>query len=324
MPQLIDLEKTDVLTDVLSRLKLRGRVFCCSELTAPWSMALNRSDFAHFHVIEDGEAWLRLDGEEAVRVEAGDLIIIPHGRGHVLSDAENTPAVPLNQLLKSRTSDGCHLMRYGGGGARTLMTCGSFNFEASAGNPVLGILPAVIHIRGNEPGVRQWLDPTLKMLAWEARNPTSGSRTMIDRLTDIIFVQAVRAWANQRPAGQAGWLGALRDRQIGAALELIHGDPARNWTLSTLAGTVAMSRSSFAARFSALIGEPPLSYITRWRMYMAMDLLMTENLTVSEVSERVGYVSEAAFSKAFKRISGLSPGSYRRSRMDRQAGKAAA
>ncbi len=311
MPQLIDLDATDVLTDVLSRLKLRGRVFCCSELTAPWSMSLDKSDFAHFHVIEEGEAWLML-GRSSVRLGTGDLIVVPHGKGHVLSDSRNTPPASLKRLMRGRTSNGCHLMRHGGGGARTLMTCGSFRFESSFENPLLAVLPEVIHIRGNQDGVREWLEPTLSMLTWEARNPRSGSQTMIDRLTDIIFVQAVRLWVDSQPAAQAGWLGALRDRQIGTALQLIHREPARDWSVSSLAVNVAMSRSPFAARFTQLVGEPPLSYITRWRMHLAANLLTDDDLTLSEIAERVGYDSEAAFSKAFKRRFGLAPGAYRR------------
>lgn len=312
MPQLIKLEAPDVLTDVLGTLKLRGRVFCCSELTAPWSMLLSPSEYAHFHVVESGESWIKLDNEnEVTKLSKGDLIILPHGQGHLLSDNPATPPVPLNQLLKNRNSSGCHLMRYGGGGAQTLMTCGSFRFESAADNPLLPILPPLIHIRSGQNNAAQWLDPTLKMLAYESRHPRTGSETIITRLTDIIFVQAVRAWIETQPSEQGGWLGALRDRQIGSALGLIHREPDRDWSVSSLASQVAMSRSPFAAKFSALVGEPPLAYLTRWRMHLAADLL-NDNLTVSEVAVRVGYESEAAFSKAFKRRFGLAPGAYRR------------
>jgi AraC-like DNA-binding protein len=300
-------ENADVLTDVLKTLKLRGRVFCSSELSAPWAMSLPTSDYAHFHVVERGGAWLQLADEKQPRpLASGDLIIVPHGRGHVLSDHPKTRPTPLAQLIKGGQG-GCHLMEFGGGGALTRMICGSFQFDNEARSPLRSILPPLIHLNHAQNRLGEWLEPTLKMLALEARQPQPGSETLISRLLDIIFVQALRVWIASEPQSSGGWLGALRDPQIGAALSLMHREPGRAWSVDSLAQAVSMSRSPFAARFSALVGEPPLTYLTRWRMYLASSLLAGERLNVGEVAARIGYQSDAAFSKAFKRHFGYAP-----------------
>jgi AraC-like DNA-binding protein len=312
MGKLINLETSDVLTDVLATLRLRGRVFCTSELSAPWALSLPARDYAHFHLIERGGAWIRLKGvTQAVPLASGDLVIIAHGGGHILSDQPRTKAVPLEDLPK-RPSFGTNLITHGGGGVETLMTCGSFQFETLTENPVLAALPPLIHLHGDRVPLTEWLEPTLKMLAWEARHPRPGTETVISRLTDIIFVQALRAYIEDQEPGDGGWLSALRDPKIGLALGLIHREPERDWTVAALAESVAMSRSLFAARFSALVDTPPLAYLTRWRMSLAARLLVRERLTAGEVARRVGYESEAAFSKAFKRRFGLPPSTYRR------------
>ena len=304
---------SDVLTDVLNTLRLRGRVFCRSEMSAPWGMRLPAGEYAHFHVIERGEAWLRLSGEAAaVRLESGDLVIVPHGRGHALGDSPEARAVPL-ELLRESSPEGPHLLRSGGGGAETRMICGSFEFASASENPLLLALPPLVVVRGRADHVDGWLARTLEMFAAEARDSGPGSELVISRLTDIIFVQGVRAWIEAQPNARVGWLGALGDRQIGAALGLMHRDPARDWSVSSLAAEVAMSRSRFAAKFAALVGEPPLSYLTRWRMHLAATALVAEDVTVAELALRVGYDSETAFSKAFKRRFGVSPVVYRRS-----------
>src|SRR5262245_50550989 len=308
----VSLEKPDALMDVLDMLKPRGRVYCCSEMSAPWAMSLPADGYARFHFIERGGAWLRVDGaKQATPLASGDLVILPHGNGHVLADSPKTKPVPINRLIKGKANSPCSV-RHGGGGAQTLMACGSFQFEYVGTNPLLSVLPPLIHIRGGRGQPDEWVEPTRKMLAYEARHPRPGSETLIARLIDIILVQAVRVCVEAQPYDQAGWLGALRDPQIGAALGLIHREPHQNWSVSALAREVAMSRSIFAAKFSSLVGAPPLTYLTRWRLWQASRLLAEGNLSVRETALRVGYESEAAFSKAFKRHFGQSPLAYRR------------
>ena len=158
----------------------------------------------------------------------------------------------------------------------------------------------------------EWIASTLRFMAAEAREPRLGGETVITRLADILVIQAIRSWIEQDPAAQTGWLGALRDPQIGRAISLIHRDPARTWTVASLADEVAMSRSAFAARFAELVGEPPMHYVTRWRMHAAVTWLREDDATLGELALRLGYQSEAAFSRAFKRFMGLSPGAVRR------------
>jgi len=306
-------EAGDVLTAVMDAVRLRSRVFCRSELKSPWGIALRASSHAHFHVIERGGCWLRLQDQEPLALAGGDLVVIPHGTGHTLTDSPKTKARPLEQMVAGRTSEaGCLVMRGGGEGVETSLVCGAFRFERPDAHPLLALLPPLIHIRPAERGAAEWLEATLRFLAWETREAGPGTETIISRLTDVIFVQALRAWIESLPEGRGGWLGALRDRHVGAALGLIHRVPERDWTNASLASEVGLSRSRFAARFTALVGQPPLTYLTRWRMEKAASLLQEGDRGLAEIAASVGYESEAAFSKAFRRRFGLPPGAYRR------------
>lgn len=319
MANITAIDSHDVLTDVLQTLHLQGRVFCSSQLSAPWALSLPASDFAHFHVIERGGAWLRLSGDKQWHPAAsGDLLIVPHGQGHVLSDSPNTKPVPMLRLLKGSKAS-CHLMQHGGGGAQTQMLCGSFQFDQRGQHPLLTVLPPLLHIKSGHGQMVEWLQMTLRLLTTETQNPRPGSETLITRLLDIIFVQALRTWIESLPPEQNGWLSALHDPKIGTALGLMHREPQRSWSVEALASEVAMSRSPFAARFTALVGEPPLAYLTGWRMHLAETLLTREGLNVSEVAGRIGYESEAAFSKAFKRYFGQSPLAHRRQQQSASA-----
>ncbi len=306
-------DAADVLTTVMDAVRLRSRVFCRSELKAPWGMALKRSDYAHFHVIERGGAWLRIAGKEPVALAGGDLVVVPHGTGHTLADSLVTKARPLADMAGHRASEGgCVVMRGGGAGAETQLVCGSFRFERRDAHPLLELLPPLIHLRPAETPAADWLEATLRFLAWETRESKPGTETIVSRLTDVLFVQVLRAWIETAPEGRGGWLGALRDRQIGSALAHLHRSPERDWTNASLAEAVGMSRSRFAARFTALVGEPPLAYLSRWRLETAAGLLQAGAPGLAEVASRVGYESEAAFSKAFRRRFGVPPGAYRR------------
>lgn len=304
---------SDVLSSVVGSLRLRSRVFCRSELAAPWGLALPPSDYAHFHVVERGGAWLRLKGAPPLALAGGDLVVVPHGTGHTLTDSPASRARPLAEMAAARPqAAGCAVLRSAGGGAETQLVCGSFRFERPEAHPLLALLPPVIHLRPAQGEAAEWLAATLRLLAWETRAGRPGSEAIVSRLTDVIFVQALRAWVDGLPEGRGGWLGALRDRQVGAALGHIHRTPEQAWTNASLAAAVGMSRSRFAARFSALVGEPPLTYLTRWRLETAAELLLGPGLGLAEVAARVGYASEAAFSKAFRRQFGAPPSAWRR------------
>lgn len=305
-------DASDVLTTVMDALRLRSRVFCRSELGAPWGMALRRSDCAHFHAIERGGAWLRIEGRAPVALAGGDLVVVPHGSGHSLTDSLETKPRPFAEMARGRETGGCVVLRGGGTGAQTRLVCGSFRFERKDAHPLVELLPPLIHLRPAETPAAEWLAATLSFLAWETREAKPGTETIVSRLTDVIFVQVLRAWIQSLPEGRGGWLGALRDRHVGGALALVHRSPERGWTNASLAEAVGTSRSRFAARFTALVGEPPMAYLSRWRLETAAGLLQDGSLSLGEIAPRVGYESEAAFSKAFRRRFGKPPGAYRR------------
>jgi AraC-like DNA-binding protein len=301
---------SDVLTDVLNTLQFKGRVFCYCKFTAPWAIRLRARSCAHFHFIERGQCWVELEETRgATSVAAGELVILPHGAAHILSDNRRAKAADVDCLLEG--SDDL-VLRHGGGGAETSTVCGAFTFENQVGNPIVSLLPRIVHVQKDQVGTSVSLRSVLRMLADEAGFRREGSGSIIGHLTGIIFVQAVRAWIQTQPHGQGGWLGALRDKQISAALNLIHRRPDEPWTISRLAGEVGMSRSPFANKFTSLVGEPPLTYLTRWRMSLAAGHLRNDQMRIRDVAARVGYESQASFTNAFKRSFAVSPTEYKK------------
>jgi AraC-like DNA-binding protein len=204
------------------------------------------------------------------------------------------------------------LLRYGGGGAPGTLVCGVVRFDHHTAPDLLRALPPLVHVRTLTSPHAEWMQTTLQLMAVEARKLMPGGETIVTRLADILVVQAIRAWLASDSAAHGGWLGALKDRQIGRAIALIHRDPARPWTVDSLAAEAAMSRSAFAARFTGLVGETPLRYVTRVRMRLARSLLGEQGATIEELAGRVRYQSEAAFCRTFKRLQGVSPGAVRR------------
>ena len=192
------------------------------------------------------------------------------------------------------------------------MICGAVRFDHPAAHQLVRLLPRLICIKAWGSPQMEWIQSTLHLMATEARELRPGGETIITRLADILVIQTIRSWMAEDPLAQTGWLGALQDKQIGYAILLIQRDPARAWTVASLADEVAMSRSAFAARFKELVGEPPMQYITRWRMNVALTWLKGEDVSLGDLANRLGYQSEAAFSRAFKRFIGVSPGAARR------------
>ena len=300
---------SDVLTTVLNALQFRGKVFCYARFTSPWAIRLKRKDYVHFHFFERGQGLVKLEETGAeTPVMSGDLLIVPHGVPHLMRDSRKTKAVYVEELLPCRD---VLTLRHGGGGSETTTVCGAFTFENKIGNPILPLLPDLIHVPHEKIHSAVWLEPMLRLLAHEAQNPREGSGSIIGHLTGIIFVQAVRTWIESQPQGHGGWLGALRDKQISFALTLMHQKPNAPWTIGRLAAEVGMSRSPFATKFTSLVGEPPLAYLTKWRMNLAAGYLRDGQITIREIAERVGYQSQASFTNAFKRSFSVSPRAYR-------------
>lgn len=301
----------DVLTDVLDSLRLKSGLFCRANLSAPWGLHFSPASCAVFHVVDRGSCWLRLDtGQELIALAGGDFVVLPHGDGHCITDDLSTPAVIPVTIgetlpLTYQTLDFSH------GTASTLLLCGIFDLEQRQGHPLIPVLPKLIHIQGERGRMVEWLDTTLKFLTSEAGSHHPGNVAIIKRLSDILFIQAIRYWVGNAPEQGRGWLAALRDQQISSALALIHGQPQRTWSVEGLAKEVAMSRSAFAARFNELVGLPPLRYLTRWRMHLAASRLEQGERDLKKIAHDVGYESEFALSKAFKRQFGLPPREYR-------------
>jgi AraC family transcriptional regulator, alkane utilization regulator len=304
---------TDVLTDVLETVRVGAACYGRVEAAAPWGIgvAADEED-AKFHVVLSGECWLDVDGQEPIHLSGGDLVALPHGHAHSLRDVPGSPIRPLTDLITAPSGKCQSSITTGGDGASATLVTGSFHFEDRRNNPLLSVLPPVIVLPGELSRNVHWLEPTLKFIACEAASGRPGAQTVVSRLADVLFIQIVRGYLATLPPGASGWLGALGDAQIGAALGLIHQGPELDWTVQSLAARVAMSRSAFASRFARLVGEPPLAYVTRWRMQKAAGLLRQSSATLADIAERVGYDSEAAFSKAFKRAVGSAPGAYRR------------
>ena len=303
----------DVLTDVLETVRVVAACYGRLEATAPWGIRVRPGEDAKFHVVLEGHARLVVEGvAEPIELSAGDIVALPHGHAHSLLDDPSITAQPLEELLVCRARGDNSVLRVGGGGQSSTIVSGRFRFEDRKNNPLLSVLPPVITLRGEMGKSVRWLEPTLKFIACEAQSGRPGSQTVIARLADVLFIQIVRGHLASLPVNGSGWLGALADGQIGAALGHIHQSPEQDWTVQSLAAKVAMSRSAFASRFMRLVGEPPLSYVTRWRMQKAASMLRDGKQTLAEVAAQVGYDSEAAFSKAFKRAVGSAPGAYRR------------
>ncbi|WP_317987921.1 AraC family transcriptional regulator [Hyalangium gracile] len=308
-----DGQETDVLADLLDTMRLSTLVYGRLELSAPWGIQLHDGDAAHIMIVARGGARLEVEGAEApVILSAGDLALLPHGGGKALRDAEGSP---LHQFSPSACLAGRTTapLRLGGGGARTTLVSGAFRFGAAPRSLLFDALPRVIHVAADDPQASSSLAAAVQLFIAESVSRSPGSSVVASRLADVLLVQAIRAHISTRGCKEHG-LRALADPQIGKALALIHERSAEPWTVESLASAVALSRSGFAARFSALVGEPPLEYLARWRMTKAAQFLRESNLSMREVAEQVGYQNEASFNRAFKRWEGIAPGTYRRER----------
>jgi AraC-like DNA-binding protein len=303
----------DPLGEALHFLRMSGTFYARSEFSAPWGLELPPfPGTLMFHVVTAGRCWLEVPGAEPQTLQAGDLALVPHGRGHLLVSEPGAPAAKLFDLPRETVSERYEILRHGGGGEHTSLVCGAVRFEHPAAHHLVKLLPSVIRVEAGRSSHLEWTEATLRFMAAEARELRPGGETVITRLADILVIQAIRSWLDQDPAARTGWLGALQDRQIGRAVALIHRQPERPWTVAALAAEVAMSRSAFAARFTERVGEPAMRYVARWRMHMAASWLRDDDAPLAHVASRLGYQSEAAFSRAFKRFVGVPPGAARR------------
>ncbi len=302
--------RVDLLSQVLTLIRLRGELIVSADLTAPWALRFEPGP-AWFHLISEGEMQVTAGDGRVVQAAAGDLLVLSQGRGHVIGTAGATP-VAARDVLALAQDQGLALT-LGGGGAPARMVTGAFRFEGDNMPSMLAVLPSIIHIpralRSDDGGL---LEGLAQFLVAEAHAPNPGAALMISRLIDVLVIRAMRLWVATAPPENRGWLGALADARISRALKAIHDEPFRHRSVAELAGIAGMSRSNFADRFANLIGAAPLHYQTRWKLLLANEMLARPDTRVSDVARRVGYDSDAAFSRAFKAQFGMPPAQARR------------
>jgi AraC-like DNA-binding protein len=300
----------DLLSEVLQDLRLTRASYGRSEFTAPWGVEIPYKEGVRFHFVVEGACWMLTSQQKPLHLEAGDVVLLPHGTGHVIADEPLRRPKTLEEIAPQLVGNSTYKLSSGGGGARTLIVCCTIAFDGPTAHPLLELLPDVLLVRQSESQEKS-LPLLLNLMATEVASQRIGSATIMTRLADIVMTQIVRSWIETRPSDLSGWLAAVTDPQIGAALAKIHRLPGEAWTVETLADAAGMSRSLFSERFVALLGVSPARYLLQWRMRLAAVWLKNEDLTISQIAAKLGYASDAAFGRAFKRFLGLSPGSLR-------------
>ena len=301
------------LNDVLRGVSPQSAVAFWPEFRAPWGAGFQR-DWAVFHIVVQGGCWLQLKSvREPVQLREGDFAVVKSGEYHTMRDSPSTPAVDFGDLVQSHAPGKKGPLLSGGEGQTTRLVCGGI--EDRNGHPLMANLPTLIHVKGSDNGVSGWVQLTAKQILAELERGGTGSTEVANRLVDALFLQAVRAYLDEHfETAGASWLAAARDPQIGRALAAIHHNPRQSWTVESLARYVAMSRTTFAARFKELVGEPPQHYFTRLRINAAAARLLSYGDKLSRVAAEAGYHSVPAFVRSFKRHVGTTPGEYRKCR----------
>ncbi len=313
----------DALSQTLRVVRLVGAIFLHGRFSAPWCYQSPPADAAApflepsaervviFHLISEGEGWVELGGLAPLRLTAGDAVLFPQGHAHRMGSQPGLPpasGAPLQEVLARRP----RLLAYGGGGAITKLVCGYLACDARLARMLLAGLPPVVKVgvRGSNAGV--WLEASLRYALAEARSPRPGGQGVLAKLAEVLFIEVLRIHMNEQSEGRTGWLAGVSDRIVGAALRAMHAEPARPWTLEELAHVAGTSRSVLAERFAQLVGQAPMQYLAQWRMLLASNLLARSNAPLARIAEEVGYQTDTAFSRAFRREYGLPPAAWRR------------
>ena len=301
----------DPLSVALRSIPMSGSLIARAELTAPWGLGLEPFGAAVFHVVLSGSGWLRTAEGRAIRLSAGDVAVLMRGQRHELMSEPGVPITSFSDLMQHCVPGRFPSIGIAGGGDQATMLCGFFKFERQTSHPLLRSLPDLIHINaGSGPGRIEGL---VAMADAESAKALPGSGALTDLLCGLLLVQVLREQLAVDSRAAAPWIHGLEDARVGAALELIHEAPQKDWTVGRLASAVAMSRSSFAQRFAVCVGESPMRYLARCRILRAAQLLDAERLSVTAAMQSVGYESESSFTKAFQRHLGCTPAAYRNS-----------
>ena len=309
----------DPLSDLLRVVRLDSAYFFAVEASEPWSVETVAADelsprimpdaehLISYHILTEGRCYAGLMGEEQVELAPGDVIVFPHGDAHVMSSGRGVRVGPeVNSTAPDRYP---HTVVLGNGGPRgASFVCGFLGCDRQPFNPLLAALPRQMHMRGMS---NAWLGSFTRLVTEESRLGRAGADCVLTRLAEVMFIEVLRRYLDDLPPGQTGWLAGLRDDVVGRVLTLLHGRPGHPWTLADLAREAASSRSNLAKRFADLVGQPPMQYLAQWRMQVAANLLAQSGAKIATVGAEVGYDSEAAFSRAFKKATGLAPGAWR-------------
>jgi AraC-like DNA-binding protein len=299
-------------------------LFFNAEFSAPWCLASSESSqvasllcpgaghLIIYHYLADGGAYAQLPQGTRRDLVSGDVVIFPHGDAHILGNGAGKPVDSLKTFAKN-LSDGLKVARYGGGGELTKFVCGYMACDPSLSEVVLAGLPSMFVVNIAKDSAGQWLANSIQFSVREAGGRGSGSDVVLAKLSEVLFIETLRRFIQNLPDEQKGWLAGARDPVIGEALALLHKNPSHPWTIENLAHHVGVSRTRFAERFRHFLGEPPMTYLARWRLKLAADILMSSDASVSEIAAEVGYASEAAFNRVFKRELGCPPAHFRRS-----------
>jgi AraC-like DNA-binding protein len=315
----------DALSDVLRVVRLKGGVFLHAEFTAPWCMLsqVSREDcgllldgaehIVLYHYVVEGRLAARIPDGTPVEIEAGEIVIFPHNHRHLMGSRLDLPPVPVREVVRVSPEGGLLTVRHGGGGERTRIVCGFLGCDRLDGNPLAAALPPLLRFDARQGSAAAWMQSSLEFAAAEIAARRAGSQTVLAKLSELLFVEALRRYVEGLPEEQTGWLAGLKDPYVSRALALLHGRVAEPWTVDDLGRDVGLSRSALADRFTRLIGEPPMRYLARWRIQVAAHQLRTSDTSLARIAEQVGYESEAAFNRAFKRSFGVPPATWRKS-----------
>ncbi len=309
----------DPLGEILHLLKLTGTFYCQSRMSAPWGVSIpGFPDILSFAVITHGRCFMQVGDGDPFELEKGDLVLMTDGAPIGFFSSEDTPLLTLEELPIQKVTELYETLEYGGGGAETGIMYGLVRIDHAASGMLMSLLPDVFKIDPWEQDAGSWLQATLQFIAKEARELRPGGETVITRLADVVVIEAIRRWLNNAPDANRGWLKAARDAQIGRTIVAIHRAPAADWTVESLAKIAGMSRSAFSARFTELVGVPAIQYLATWRMYLARERLTETDRPISQIAADIGYLSEPAFNKAFKRVFQMPPGQMRKIGVERR------
>ncbi len=314
------------LSDVLHVLRLSGAVFLDAEFTAPWCVISNSGQpssgalgggehIVFFHWLISGRCKARLAaGGDAVEIAEGDILLMPNDETHLMGSDLQMEPIAAEALVRPAADHGMLRIEHGRGGATTRFVCGFLACDKRLSRPVLEALPGMLRVPFGDDPAAAWFRNLLRLGAQETSARRPGRDTVLAKLSELLFVEAIRRYSESLAAGQTGWLAGLRDRFVGRALTLMHQKPGHAWTVDALANEAGLSRSALAQRFTELIGQPPMQYLTRWRLTVAAQRLRNDGASLASVAEQIGYDSEAAFNRAFKREFGMPPATWRRTR----------